>query len=281
MGATKNSSHEETHLNLTMTDVENTTPEDERKLFVGGLPQEAKEADIKEYFEQFGEIDNINLKTDPHTGRSRGFAFIVYKDSAGISGACVNESHVIKGKKVTCKKAEARQGKIYLGKLPAEGITTEDIQAHFAEHGTVSEVVRPVDKTNNDTPKNFAFVTFEKEDVAKQLVKEGTTTINGHELDIKRVTPKDSNRGGMRGGFAGGYGGYGDPYAYGGYGGYGDPYGYGAYGGYGGYGGFGGPAGGKVRGGGRGRGVEGVGHTSSSTLFITSSSNLPPFRVLG
>merc|ERR1711962_1636212 len=72
--ATKNSSHEETHLNLTMTDVENTTPEDERKLFVGGLPQEAKEADIKEYFEQFGEIDNINLKTDPHTGRSRGFA---------------------------------------------------------------------------------------------------------------------------------------------------------------------------------------------------------------
>jgi len=244
----------ETHLNLTMTDVENTTPEDERKLFVGGLPQEAKEADIKEYFEQFGEIDNINLKTDPHTGRSRGFAFIVYKDPAGISGACVNESHVIKGKKVTCKKAEARQGKIYLGKLPAEGITTEDIQAHFAEHGTVSEVVRPVDKTNNDTPKNFAFVTFEKEDVAKQLVKEGTTTINGHELDIKRVTPKDSNRGGMRGGFAGGYGGYGDPYAYGGYGGYGDPYGYGAYGGYGGYGGFGGPAGGKVRGGGRGRG---------------------------
>merc|ERR1711962_1276835 len=228
--ATKNSSHEETQLNLTMTDVENTTPEDERKLFVGGLPQEAKEADIKEYFEQFGEIDNINLKTDPHTGRSRGFAFIVYKDPAGISGACVNESHVIKGKKVTCKKAEARQGKIYLGKLPAEGITTEDIQAHFAEHGTVSEVVRPVDKTNNDTPKNFAFVTFEKEDVAKQLVKEGTTTINGHELDIKRVTPKDSSRGGMRGGFAGGYGGYG------------------------GYGGFGGPAGGKVRGGGRGRG---------------------------
>merc|ERR1712107_902705 len=228
MGATKHGSHEETHLNLTMTDVENTTPEDERKLFVGGLPQEAKEADIKEYFEQFGEIDKINLS-----------------------------------------------------KLPAEGITTEDIQAHFAEHGTVSEVVRPVDKTNNDTPKNFAFVTFEKEDVAKQLVKEGTTTINGHELDIKRVTPKDSNRGGMRGGFAGGYGGYGDPYAYGGYGGYGDPYGYGAYGGYGGYGGFGGPAGGKVRGGGRGRGVEGVGHTSSSTLFITSSSNLPPFRVLG
>ena len=55
--------------------------EDDRKLFVGGLPQEAKDLDIKEYFGQYGEIDNINLKTDPHTGRSRGFAFIVFKVS--------------------------------------------------------------------------------------------------------------------------------------------------------------------------------------------------------
>merc|ERR1711973_360199 len=214
----------------------------------------AKDTDIKEYFGQFGEIDNINLKTDPHTGRSRGFAFIVYKDPSSLSAACENENHVIKGKKATCKKAEARQGKIYVGRIPAEGVTTEDLQAHFATHGAVAEVVRPVDKTNNDTPKNFAFVTFEKEEVAKQLVKLGTTNVNGHDLDIKRVTPKD-HRGGMRGGMGGGYGGgYGDPYGYGGYGGgYGDPYG-----GYGGYGaggwgaGYGGGAGGKMRGSPRG-----------------------------
>ena len=60
--------------------------EDDRKLFVGGLPQEAKDLDIKEYFGQYGEIDNINLKTDPHTGRSRGFAFIVFKVNL-----CINE----------------------------------------------------------------------------------------------------------------------------------------------------------------------------------------------
>eukprot|EP00088_Acartia_fossae_P024650 TRINITY_DN2555_c0_g1_i1.p1 TRINITY_DN2555_c0_g1~~TRINITY_DN2555_c0_g1_i1.p1 ORF type:complete len:243 (-),score=79.01 TRINITY_DN2555_c0_g1_i1:106-834(-) len=235
-----------------MADTEQMAPEDERKLFVGGLPQEAKDTDIKEYFETFGEIENITLKTDPNTGRSRGFAFVLFKDPAGLNAASADESHVVKGKKVTCKKAEAKQGKIYVGKLPSEGLSNEDIQAHFATFGAVAEVVRPVDKANNDTPRNFAFVTFEKEEIAKQLVKEGTTNINGNDVDIKRVTPKDNGRGGMRGGgFGGGYGGYGDPYAmYGGYGGYGDPYGYGAYGGYGGYGG----AGGKVRGGGRGRG---------------------------
>jgi len=45
--------------------------EDDRKLFVGGLPQDAKQEDISAHFQTFGEIDNINLKTDPATGRSR------------------------------------------------------------------------------------------------------------------------------------------------------------------------------------------------------------------
>lgn len=246
--------------------------EDDRKLFVGGLPQEAKDLDIKEYFGQYGEIDNINLKTDPHTGRSRGFAFIVFKDTEGLNAASAQEAHVIKGKKVTCKKAEAKQGKIYVGKLPTEGVSVEDIQNYFAQYGPVAEVVRPIDKSKNDEPKNFCFVTFDREETAKQMVKEGTATINGHQIDIKKVTPKDNSRGGFggrgggRGGYGGGYGGYGggygDPYAgygYGGYG-YGDPYAGGYGGGYGapqGYGGAPGGAGGKMRGGpvrGRGRG---------------------------
>lgn len=73
-------------------------PEDERKLFVGGLPQEAKDTDIKEYFGSFGEIENVNLKTDPQTGRSRGFAFVVFKDPASLIAASADESHVIKVK---------------------------------------------------------------------------------------------------------------------------------------------------------------------------------------
>ena len=91
-----------------------TPSEDDRKLLVGGLPQvkelafpsflyltyfsfqEAKDTDIKEYFGQYGDIDNINLKTDPHTGRSRGFAFIVFKDPEGLIAASAQEAHVIK-----------------------------------------------------------------------------------------------------------------------------------------------------------------------------------------
>ena len=73
---------------------------------------------------------------------------------------------------MTCKKAEVKQGKVYVGKLPAEGVADEDIQKHFSQFGTVAEVVRPIDKMKNDEPKNFCFVTFEREETAIQLVKE-------------------------------------------------------------------------------------------------------------
>merc|ERR1719511_645861 len=172
------------------------------------------------------------------TGRSRGFAFIVFKDLSGIEAALAQTAHVVKGKKVTCKKVEARQGKVYVGKLPpGDSLSKEDLQAHFEQFGSVVEVVRPVDKMKNNEPKTFAFITFAREDAAKQLVKQGQSTINDtHTVEIKKVTPKEQMGGGGWGGQGyggqGGGWGYNDPYGYGGYGGgYGDPYG-----GYGGYG---------------------------------------------
>ena len=39
---------------------------------------------------------------------------------------------------MTCKKAEARQGKIYVGKLPlGDALSKEDIQTHFGQFGEV------------------------------------------------------------------------------------------------------------------------------------------------
>jgi len=249
--------------------------EDDRKLFVGGLPQDAKQEDISAHFQTFGEIDNINIKTDPATGRSRGFAFVVFKTIQSLQDAVNEQEHSVKGKKVAVKKAKAKEGKIYVGKLKPE-LSDEEIKNHFAQFGSISQVEQPFDKTKNER-KNFCFITFEKEESAKQLLKAGTTIVNGVELEVKKVTPKPDprvmgmafmGRGGGRGGFNGPYGPYGDYYGYG----YGDPYfagGWGGYGGYGGggwggfdqYGGKGGAKGGAggPRGGGQGAGANTVG----------------------
>ena len=217
--------------------------EDERKLFVGGLPQDVKDSDLKTHFGTFGEIEGVNLKTDPSTGRSRGFGFVIYKSVDGVEKAVAQAEHDIKGKKVAVKRAQAKQGKIYVGKLKPE-ITEEEIKDFFSAYGTVAAFEQPQDKTKNEK-KNFCFVTFEKEESAKKLLKEGTVTLNGHELEVKKVTPKVDLRGGPFGGRGGrgGAGGWGGNFGW--PAGYGDFYGWAPYGpaeyyaGWGGYGGWG------------------------------------------
>jgi len=40
--------------------------------------------DIKEYFSKYGNVLEVNLKTDPSTGRSRGFAFVLFDSSSSV-----------------------------------------------------------------------------------------------------------------------------------------------------------------------------------------------------
>ncbi len=241
--------------------------EDDRKIFAGGLPQEASESDIKEYFSTFGEVSSVNLKMDPMTGRSRGFAFVVFASEDLLSNV-LSQEHAIKGKKVAVKKAASKQGKIYVGKFSDIGITDEQIKEHFSQYGNVVELQRPVDRSKNEA-KNFCFITFDKEEPAEMLLKKASVNVAGQDVNIKKVAVKDAS-GGMRGGFRGGMrggrggggggGGWGGGYD-GGWGGYGAG-GWGGYGGggWGDYGGYGGGWGGGPQGWGQGAAGGGGGY---------------------
>ncbi|XP_052901065.1 RNA-binding protein squid-like isoform X5 [Anopheles moucheti] len=220
--------------------------------------------ELKEHFSQYGDIESINVKTDPNTGRSRGFAFIVYKSADSIDKVVSAGDHVINNKKVDPKKAKARYGKIFVGGLTSE-ISDEEIKTFFGQFGNIVEVEMPFDKQKNQR-KGFCFITFDSEQVVNELLKTPKQTISGKEVDVKKATPKPDNmgpmgpmggRGGMRGppprGMRGGRGGPGGPkggYGQGwggqGYGGYGYGQGYG--GGYDDYG-YGGYDGGYINGG--------------------------------
>ncbi|XP_023027750.1 RNA-binding protein squid isoform X2 [Leptinotarsa decemlineata] len=224
---------------------------------------ETTDKELREHFGQYGEIESINVKTDPNTGRSRGFAFIVFKSTETLDKVVAAGDHIINGKKVDPKKAKARHGKIFVGGLSTD-LTDDDIKSYFAQFGTIVEVEMPFDKTKNQR-KGFCFITFESEQVVNDLLKRPKQTIKDKEVDVKKATPKPDQMGGpmmggrggrggrgggMRGG-RGGRGGYGSQnwnQGYGSYGGYGQGYGYdGGYnqgydyyggGGYGGYGGY-------------------------------------------
>lgn len=95
---------------------------------------------MREHFGSYGEIDSINVKTDPNTGRSRGFAFIVFKSPDSIDKVMAAGEHTINNKKVDPKKAKARHGKIFVGGLSTE-TSDEEIKNFFSNFGTVSSYI--------------------------------------------------------------------------------------------------------------------------------------------
>ncbi|KAJ8664790.1 hypothetical protein QAD02_006452 [Eretmocerus hayati] len=188
--------------------------DDERKLFVGGLTRNTTEAELKEYFGKFGEIESVSIKMDPYTGVSRGFAFMVFQNPKAIDKLLAAGDHYINKRKVDPKRVskKAQHGKIFVGGLTPE-ITEEDIRSYFGQHGTIVEVQAPFDKTKNQR-KSYCFITFDSKDVVYKLLKSPKQIIKGKEVDVKKVKVNQEQRQGFWGpqyggyNYGGGYGGY-------------------------------------------------------------------------
>ena len=97
-------------------------------------------------------------------------------------------SHVNLVSQVDVKRAKAKPGKIFVGGLVPE-LEDDQIKAYFARFGNVTECEMPFDKTKNQR-KNFCFVTFEREETMKELLKSPKQKIGDVEVDVKRATPK-------------------------------------------------------------------------------------------
>jgi RNA recognition motif-containing protein len=58
-----------------------------KKLFVGSLSFNTTDAALQEAFSRFGQITEAKVITDRATGRSRGFGFVSFEDSAAAQAA--------------------------------------------------------------------------------------------------------------------------------------------------------------------------------------------------
>ena len=82
---------------------------------------------------------------------------------------------------------ESNQGQVCLDNLPLTGCTEDDIKNYFSQYGSIVEIVWDVERRNMKH-KNFCFVTFGRENIAYQLIAEGSADIGGHKINIKKVS---------------------------------------------------------------------------------------------
>lgn len=79
-----------------------------RKVFVGGLPSTVSEQDVRDYFESFGRINEIQLIKDRETGRPRGFAFLTFDEEDSADKCLQRRTHEICRKMCEVKRAQAK-----------------------------------------------------------------------------------------------------------------------------------------------------------------------------
>ncbi|KAK2091478.1 hypothetical protein P7K49_030762 [Saguinus oedipus] len=55
-----------------------------KKIFVGGIKEDTEEHHLRDYFEQYGKIEVIEIMTDRGSGKKRGFAFVTFDDHDSV-----------------------------------------------------------------------------------------------------------------------------------------------------------------------------------------------------
>ena len=80
-----------------------------RKLFVGNLPYEIGETELRELFGQAGSVESVNVMRDQMTGRARGFAFVEMSTDEEAQKAITDLNAVeVSGRSLTVNEARPK-----------------------------------------------------------------------------------------------------------------------------------------------------------------------------
>jgi len=164
---------------------------DERKLFVGNLSWETTVEELKDYFLKFGEIKDATIKVDV-SGRSRGFGFVLFDESASVEKA-LEGGHILNERKIEPKRATAKERvkKIFVGGVSPD-LPEPEIRKHFEEYGEIEEIAFPINKERK-VRKGFCFVTFKDANACEMATAKGKEKqdLGGKKVDVKKAVPQE------------------------------------------------------------------------------------------
>ncbi|XP_043498711.1 CUGBP Elav-like family member 1 isoform X8 [Polistes fuscatus] len=148
---------------------------DNIKMFVGQVPHDMDENDLRTLFEEFGRVHQINVLRDKTTGSSKGCCFVTFytrKAALDAQNALHNVKtfngmrHPIQMKPADSENRNER--KLFVGML-SKKYTENDVRTMFSVYGTIEEC--SVLRDNSGQSKGCAFVTFASKQYAINAIK--------------------------------------------------------------------------------------------------------------
>ncbi|KAG8661403.1 UBP1-associated protein 2A [Manihot esculenta] len=180
-----------------------------RKIFVHGLGWDTTAETLKSEFGKYGEIEDCKAVTDRVSGKSKGYAFILFKQRAGARKALRQPQKKIGNRITSCQLATAgpvpapppttsavseyTQRKIFVSNVSAE-IDPEKLLEFFRQYGEIEEGPLGLDKQTGK-PKGFALFVYKSVESAKKALEEPHKKFEGHTLHCqKAIDGQKSNK---------------------------------------------------------------------------------------
>ena len=80
-----------------------------KKLYVGNLPWQADDDQLRELFAEYGDVSSATVITDRDTGRSRGFGFVEMEDAGADRALAEANGKDLGGRPLKVSEARERE----------------------------------------------------------------------------------------------------------------------------------------------------------------------------
>jgi CUG-BP- and ETR3-like factor len=161
---------------VSTTNIEKHEPDsDTIKMFCGQIPRNMHESELREMFEQFGPVFQLNVLRDKQTGESKGCCFVTYysrKSALEAQNALHNlrtlngSHHPIQMKPADTENRNER--KLFVG-MVSKNFDEQSIRVLFQSYGTIEDCT--ILRDANGKSRGCAFVTFQKRQCALNAIK--------------------------------------------------------------------------------------------------------------
>lgn len=193
-------------------------------LFMGNVPWKAEFDDVKEFFEDVGEVVDVRFPTHDD-GNRKGFCYVEFVSAEAAAKAYKEkQSKELHGREVRLdfakgrstqtprsgndgsfqKAARGNSSSIFIrgfDKNLSEDEIRSSLEQHFSDCGEMTRVSIPTDHESGAI-KGMAYIDFKDQDsVSKALELSGSDIGGGYELYVDEAKPRgDGQRGGGRSG---------------------------------------------------------------------------------
>ncbi|KAL6623460.1 hypothetical protein ACP70R_033339 [Stipagrostis hirtigluma subsp. patula] len=165
------------------------------EVFIGGLPRDITEEDLRDLCEPLGEIYEVRLTKDKETKEVKGFAFVTFtgKDAAHRAIEDIQDREY-KGRTLRCSLSQAKH-RLFVGNVP-KGLSEDELRKIIQGKGPgVVNIEMFKDQHDPSRNRGFLFVEYHNHacaDYARQKLSSPNFKVDGSQLTVSWAEPKGS-----------------------------------------------------------------------------------------